>query len=314
MSSLLIIENILLNFKILMECFKYYACLAKGSSLWIITKYYSQEPSPHHLQGCGRGPLQRGKTRLCPPKTGLYLLKVPSFPPCQLHLCWPIWVHKYSSSFFPSFFLCVFPQQKGEPDCYALSLETTEQLTFEIPLNDSGSAGLGVSLKGNKSRETGTDLGIFIKSIIHGGAAFKVGQNDVLYISMKTWRDVAVVLGDWMEKVCEDLRPLGLSCQMQEMDVWTDLGNCLFSYFKWLISRLRNSFKDPAWLVFFLALLLLLLGFLWIFNLTKLILKIHNWKSKTNSKSTSRQQIRNSASCACENESSVEPESDYSRN
>ncbi|XP_062947589.1 partitioning defective 3 homolog B isoform X2 [Cynocephalus volans] len=65
---------------------------------------------------------------------------------------------------------------KGEPDCYALYLETTEQLTFEIPLNDSGSAGLGVSLKGNKSRETGTDLGIFIKSIIHGGAAFKDGR------------------------------------------------------------------------------------------------------------------------------------------
>uniref|UniRef100_A0A667HW48 Partitioning defective 3 homolog B n=1 Tax=Lynx canadensis TaxID=61383 RepID=A0A667HW48_LYNCA len=65
---------------------------------------------------------------------------------------------------------------KGEPDCYPLSLETTEQLTFEIPLNDSGSAGLGVSLKGNKSRETGTDLGIFIKSIIHGGAAFKDGR------------------------------------------------------------------------------------------------------------------------------------------
>uniref|UniRef100_A0A2K6DDX4 Partitioning defective 3 homolog B n=1 Tax=Macaca nemestrina TaxID=9545 RepID=A0A2K6DDX4_MACNE len=65
---------------------------------------------------------------------------------------------------------------KGEPDCCALSLETSEQLTFEIPLNDSGSAGLGVSLKGNKSRETGTDLGIFIKSIIHGGAAFKDGR------------------------------------------------------------------------------------------------------------------------------------------
>ncbi|XP_051009876.1 partitioning defective 3 homolog B [Acomys russatus] len=65
---------------------------------------------------------------------------------------------------------------KGEPDCYTLSLETSEQLTLEIPLNDSGSAGLGVSLKGNKSRETGTDLGIFIKSIIHGGAAFKDGR------------------------------------------------------------------------------------------------------------------------------------------
>ncbi|XP_037705713.1 partitioning defective 3 homolog B isoform X2 [Choloepus didactylus] len=65
---------------------------------------------------------------------------------------------------------------KGEPGCYAFSLETTEQLTFEIPLNDSGSAGLGVSLKGNKSRDTGMDLGIFIKSIIHGGAAFKDGR------------------------------------------------------------------------------------------------------------------------------------------
>ncbi|NWX99667.1 PAR3L protein, partial [Nothoprocta ornata] len=65
---------------------------------------------------------------------------------------------------------------KGEPNCSILSPETTEQLTFEIPLNDSGSAGLGVSLKGNKSRETGADLGIFIKSIIHGGAAFKDGR------------------------------------------------------------------------------------------------------------------------------------------
>uniref|UniRef100_A0A8D0LCM2 Par-3 family cell polarity regulator beta n=1 Tax=Sphenodon punctatus TaxID=8508 RepID=A0A8D0LCM2_SPHPU len=65
---------------------------------------------------------------------------------------------------------------KGEPNCNVLSMETTEQLTFEIPLNDSGSAGLGVSLKGNKSRETGADLGIFIKSIIHGGAAFKDGR------------------------------------------------------------------------------------------------------------------------------------------
>ncbi|XP_030284431.1 partitioning defective 3 homolog B isoform X1 [Sparus aurata] len=51
-----------------------------------------------------------------------------------------------------------------------------EQLMFEVPLNDSGSAGLGISLKGNKSRETGEDLGIFIKSIIHGGAAYKDGR------------------------------------------------------------------------------------------------------------------------------------------
>uniref|UniRef100_A0A8C2ZQJ8 PDZ domain-containing protein n=1 Tax=Cyclopterus lumpus TaxID=8103 RepID=A0A8C2ZQJ8_CYCLU len=54
-----------------------------------------------------------------------------------------------------------------------------EQLMYEIPLNESGSAGLGVSLKGNKSRETGEDLGIFIKSIIHGGAAHKDGRLSV---------------------------------------------------------------------------------------------------------------------------------------
>lgn len=47
---------------------------------------------------------------------------------------------------------------------------------FEIPVNDTGSAGLGLSLKGNKSRETGEDLGIFIKSIIHGGAAHKASH------------------------------------------------------------------------------------------------------------------------------------------
>ncbi|XP_053554634.1 partitioning defective 3 homolog B isoform X2 [Bombina bombina] len=65
---------------------------------------------------------------------------------------------------------------KGEPDCFFAFPENTAQMTFEIPLNDSGSAGLGVSLKGNKSRDTHTDLGIFIKSIIHGGAAFKDGR------------------------------------------------------------------------------------------------------------------------------------------
>ncbi|XP_060754477.1 par-3 family cell polarity regulator beta a isoform X2 [Neoarius graeffei] len=65
---------------------------------------------------------------------------------------------------------------KGEPSGPALYEDGREHLMFEIPVNDSGSAGLGLSLKGNKSRETGEDLGIFIKSIIHGGAAFKDGN------------------------------------------------------------------------------------------------------------------------------------------
>ncbi len=68
-----------------------------------------------------------------------------------------------------------FPIFQKNEEASSLVLEDgREQLMYEIPLNESGSAGLGVSLKGNKSRETGEDLGIFIKSIIHGGAAYKV--------------------------------------------------------------------------------------------------------------------------------------------
>lgn len=69
-------------------------------------------------------------------------------------------------------FFTVF--QKGEDLSSRVMEDGREQLMYEIPLNETGSAGLGVSLKGNKSRETGEDLGIFIKSIIHGGAAYKV--------------------------------------------------------------------------------------------------------------------------------------------
>lgn len=64
--------------------------------------------------------------------------------------------------------------QKGEEASGQLAEDGREQLMYEIPLNETGSAGLGVSLKGNRSKETGEDLGIFIKSIIHGGAAYKV--------------------------------------------------------------------------------------------------------------------------------------------
>uniref|UniRef100_A0AAY4DKV7 PDZ domain-containing protein n=1 Tax=Denticeps clupeoides TaxID=299321 RepID=A0AAY4DKV7_9TELE len=56
---------------------------------------------------------------------------------------------------------------------------TREFLTFEIPLNDSGSAGLGVSVKGNRSKDNHADLGIFVKSIINGGAACKDGRLQV---------------------------------------------------------------------------------------------------------------------------------------
>ncbi|XP_047014239.1 partitioning defective 3 homolog isoform X3 [Ictalurus punctatus] len=66
---------------------------------------------------------------------------------------------------------------KAEDDDLVLTPDgTREFLTFEIPLNDSGSAGLGVSVKGNRSKENHADLGIFVKSIINGGAACKDGR------------------------------------------------------------------------------------------------------------------------------------------
>uniref|UniRef100_T1JCX4 PDZ domain-containing protein n=1 Tax=Strigamia maritima TaxID=126957 RepID=T1JCX4_STRMM len=51
-----------------------------------------------------------------------------------------------------------------------------ETLTLIIPLNDTESAGLGVSVKGKTSTTSKgtTDLGIFVKSVIKGGAASKV--------------------------------------------------------------------------------------------------------------------------------------------
>ncbi|XP_053324202.1 partitioning defective 3 homolog isoform X2 [Spea bombifrons] len=68
-------------------------------------------------------------------------------------------------------------ESKIEDDDLVLTPDgTREFLTFEIPLNDSGSAGLGVSVKGNRSKENHADLGIFVKSIIHGGAASKDGR------------------------------------------------------------------------------------------------------------------------------------------
>lgn len=75
--------------------------------------------------------------------------------------------------FFSFFFFSYFPQQPEEDGIMLTSDLSQEFLTFEIPLNDSGSAGLGVSVKGNRSKENQTDLGIFVKSIINGGAASK---------------------------------------------------------------------------------------------------------------------------------------------
>ncbi|XP_056306295.1 partitioning defective 3 homolog isoform X2 [Danio aesculapii] len=69
------------------------------------------------------------------------------------------------------------PREAKEQDDLILTPDgTREFMTFEIPLNDSGSAGLGVSVKGNRAKESHDDLGIFVKSIITGGAACKDGR------------------------------------------------------------------------------------------------------------------------------------------
>ncbi|XP_023240115.1 partitioning defective 3 homolog [Centruroides sculpturatus] len=68
-------------------------------------------------------------------------------------------------------------ENTGEEE-YGLLSKHREIITLEIPLNDTGSAGLGVSVKGKTSTINGhsTDLGIFVKSVIHGGAASKDGR------------------------------------------------------------------------------------------------------------------------------------------
>uniref|UniRef100_A0A3B4TIE6 Par-3 family cell polarity regulator n=1 Tax=Seriola dumerili TaxID=41447 RepID=A0A3B4TIE6_SERDU len=71
----------------------------------------------------------------------------------------------------------LLPREVVKEDDMVLTPDgTREFMTFEIPLNDSGSAGLGVSVKGNRSKENHADLGIFVKSIINGGAASKDGR------------------------------------------------------------------------------------------------------------------------------------------
>ncbi|KAM6900623.1 partitioning defective 3 homolog [Xenentodon cancila] len=71
----------------------------------------------------------------------------------------------------------LLPREVPQDDDMVLTHDGRQELmTFEIPLNDSGSAGLGVSVKGNRSKENQADLGIFVKSIINGGAASKDGR------------------------------------------------------------------------------------------------------------------------------------------
>ena len=70
------------------------------------------------------------------------------------------------------------PEKVNDDESKCSSPNDREVMVFQIPLNDTGSAGLGVSVKGKTSAIDGkqTDLGIFVKSVIHGGAASKDGR------------------------------------------------------------------------------------------------------------------------------------------
>ncbi|XP_063236396.1 partitioning defective 3 homolog B isoform X3 [Bacillus rossius redtenbacheri] len=70
--------------------------------------------------------------------------------------------------------------EKSPDDVPVLPWKHREVLTFDIPVHDSEKAGLGVSVKGKTSASHGSssvvDLGIFVKSVLHGGAASRDGR------------------------------------------------------------------------------------------------------------------------------------------
>jgi hypothetical protein len=78
------------------------------------------------------------------------------------------------------FFTCIAIYfQVNEESTLYLREQGKQVLTFKIPLNYSGAAGLGVSVKGkvdevDNGRNSPQDKGIFVKSVIAGGAAQKV--------------------------------------------------------------------------------------------------------------------------------------------
>ncbi|KAK3864199.1 hypothetical protein Pcinc_030096 [Petrolisthes cinctipes] len=77
------------------------------------------------------------------------------------------------------------PAERVTEDSLMFPWRQREILMFEIPVHDSERAGLGVSVKGKTSSgpNGSVDLGIFVKNVIHGGAASRDGrllQNDQL--------------------------------------------------------------------------------------------------------------------------------------
>jgi len=74
---------------------------------------------------------------------------------------------------------CTYKPTKSSEDIVLSPRKNRMILTLDIPVHDSEKAGLGVSVKGktNSSDDSiNMDLGIFIKSVIHGGAASRDGR------------------------------------------------------------------------------------------------------------------------------------------
>ncbi|GFR65072.1 partitioning defective 3-like protein, partial [Elysia marginata] len=72
----------------------------------------------------------------------------------------------------------VLPQHPSQSLDSIDGISGKEKVTLRIPLNETNSAGLGVSVKGKtQSSQTGLlDLGIFVKTVLQGGAAYKDGR------------------------------------------------------------------------------------------------------------------------------------------
>ncbi|XP_065352017.1 partitioning defective 3 homolog isoform X10 [Cloeon dipterum] len=70
------------------------------------------------------------------------------------------------------------PPEKANDDGAVCPWKQREILTFDIPVHDTEKAGLGVSVKGKTSATNSgpIDLGIFVKSVINGGAASRDGR------------------------------------------------------------------------------------------------------------------------------------------
>lgn len=73
---------------------------------------------------------------------------------------------------------CAYKSAKSSEDIVLSPRKNRMILTLDIPVHDSEKAGLGVSVKGktNNSDDNNMDLGIFIKSVINGGAASRDGR------------------------------------------------------------------------------------------------------------------------------------------